>query len=335
MQVKNKPANQVSKKKDLGILRYLGSLQALSVFLVMFVVMALTLPNFLSVINMTNLSKQLAVSLILGISMTMVIIVGEIDLSIGSLVCLCGIIAGVVIKNTGEILFGVAAAIITGLAIGLFNGIMITVGKMASFIVTLGTMMMARSIAFVISEGRVLSFPNEYRLIGQGNFFGIPYLFVIVAFAYAIAYIIMQQTRFGQYIYAVGSNKAAAILCGIDANKIKLIAMMVSGSIAGFCGVLLTSRVMAIQADAARGLEFEVIAGVIIGGTSFKGGQGNVLLTIIGIIIIGLIRNGLNMIHINIFWNDFVTGFIILIAVLLDTSRKELQNKLKDKSITN
>ena len=111
--------------------------------------------------------------------------------------------------------------------------------------------------------------------------------------------------------------------------------MVISGCVAGFCGVLLTSRVMAIQADAARGLEFEVIAGVIIGGTSFKGGQGNVLQTIIGVIIIGMIRNGLNMIHINIFWNDFVTGLIILIAVLLDTSRKELQKKLKEKALTN
>jgi ribose/xylose/arabinose/galactoside ABC-type transport system permease subunit len=321
--------------KGTGILKYLSSLQALSVFILMFSIMSLTLPNFLSVINMTNLSKQLAISLIMGIVMTMVIIAGEIDLSIGSVVCLCGIISGTVIKQTESIYLGVLASVVTGLVIGYINGALVSYGKMPSFIVTLGTMMMARSLAFVVSDGRVLSFPGEYRTIGQGDIFGIPNLLIIVVLAYTIAFIIMRSTRFGHYIYAVGSNKTAAILSGIDADKIKLLTMTISGFVAGFCGVLLTSRVMAIQADAARGLEFEVIAGVIIGGTSFKGGQGNVLQTIIGIIIIGMIRNGLNMIHINIFWNDFVTGLIILIAVLLDTSRKELQRKLKEKALTN
>jgi len=153
-----------------------------------------------------------------------------------------------------------------------------------------------------------------------------------VIIVYIIFHVLLKKTSFGQKVYAVGSNRTAAVLSGIDADRVKIGSMVILSVVAALCGILLTSRTMAIQAEAGRGLEFEIIAGVIIGGTSLSGGQGNVLQTIIGILIIGMIRNGLNLSHMNIFWNDFVTGTVIILAVLLDSLRKKIQYGLLERS---
>jgi ribose/xylose/arabinose/galactoside ABC-type transport system permease subunit len=313
--------------KKFQIMKYINSMQALSVFLVMFIGMSILLPNFFTVLNLTNIMKQYSVSMILAVGTTFVIISGEIDISVGSLIALSGISAGIVIEDYG-VFAGILAALAIGLAFGAFNGLIITKGRIPSFIATLGTMQMARSLSFVFSQGQVItSFPDSFRFIGQESIYGFPIIFMLVIIVYAISFIIFKKTKFGQHVYAVGGNRIAAILSGINADKIKMQVMMISGTIAGFCGLLLTSRAMAVQADTGRGMEFEVIAGAIIGGASLNGGVGNILQTIVGVAIIGLIRNGLNMSRIDIFWNDFVTGAVIIGAVLMDSMRKRMQNK--------
>lgn len=324
----NKAGKQANKQKMLG---YLNTLQSLSVFVILFTVMSLTLPKFFTPMNMINLSKQLAVNLILAASMTQVIICGEIDISIGAILGVSGM-AGALILQNGSIFLAAVTALAIGAAFGTLNGILTVKGKIPSFITTLGTMMVARSTALIISQGKVLAgFPKGFSVIGQGSLWGIPILFYIVIVIYIIFYLYMKCTRFGLQVYAVGSNRTAAVLSGTAADFVKIRSLLINGIVAGFCGLLLTSRLMAVQSDMGTGIEFEVIAGVIIGGTSLSGGQGNVLQSIIGVLIIGLIRNFLNLAHINIFWNDFVMGTVIIVAVLFDSFRKQLQNKINEK----
>ena len=196
----------------------------------------------------------------------------------------------------------------------MLNGVIITKGRIPSFITTLGTMMIARSLAFVVTGGRVISnLPDSFKVIGQGADRRHPATrSSSPSPAYAVGWVMMTRTAFGKNVYAVGANRTVAMLSGIRADRVKIPCMVVVGFTASFAGNILLSRIGAIQADTARGLEFEVIAGVVIGGTSLYGGQGNILRTIIGVVIIALIRNFLNLSRIDIFWQDFATGAIII-----------------------
>ena len=185
--------------------------------------------------------------------------------------------------------------------------------------------MMARSLAFVTTGDQVVSdLPEAFKAIGQARPAGVPLPFLVALLTYAVGWFVLTRTVFGKRVYAVGANRMVATLSGIRADRVKIQCMMIVGFTAAFAGNLLLARIGAIQADTARGLEFEVIAAVVIGGTSLYGGQGNILRTIIGVIIIALIRNFLNLSRIDIFWQDFATGAIIIAAVLLDALQKRV-----------
>jgi ribose/xylose/arabinose/galactoside ABC-type transport system permease subunit len=256
--------------------------------------------------------------------MTIVMISGEFDISVGSVVALTAAVSAALMVHLG-IVPAVALSLLIGPAIGWINGIVTTKGRIPSFIVTLGTLMMARSLAFVVTGGQVISnLPDAFKAIGQGRILNIPIPFVIALLCYAVGWFVLTRTAFGKRVYAVGANRMVATLSGIHADRVKIHCMMIVGFTAAFAGNLLLARIGAIQADTARGLEFEVIAAVVIGGTSLYGGQGNILRTIIGVIIIALIRNFLNLSRIDIFWQDFATGAIIIAAVLLDALQKRV-----------
>jgi ribose transport system permease protein len=305
-------------------------MQVLLVFVILFLFMSIAFPNFLSRININNLLRQNAIAIIVGAGMTTMLLCGELDISVGSVLALCGVSAGMV--SSGGFWVSVVTSLAIGLGFGLLNGIITTKGKIPSFIATLGTQMIAHSLGYVWTKGKVIaSYPPGWRIFGQSEiFWGIPLLFVFVIIVYIYTYVLHKKTKFGQHIYSVGSNRTAAILCGINADIIKIKAFLFSGFLVGFGGILLSSRVMAIQADTAKGMEFDVIAGVIIGGTSLSGGSGNILQSAVGIFIIGMIRNALNLSHIDIFWRDFATGAVIIAAVLMDSFRRYLQNKMGD-----
>jgi len=301
-----------------------GLIQALAVLILLVVLISLFSPRFLTIINITNLMAQMGVNLIVAAGMTVVMISGEFDISVGSVVALTAAVSATLMQRYG-IVPAVLVSLVIGPALGVFNGLVVTKGRIPSFITTLGTMMIARSLAFVTTGGKVVSnLPDSFKIIGQGQTFGIPNPFVIALVCYAIGWVLMTRTAFGKKVYAVGANRTVAMLSGIRADRVKIVCMMIVGFTASFAGNILLARIGAIQADTARGLEFEVIAAVVIGGTSLYGGQGNILRTIIGVVIIALIRNFLNLSRIDIFWQDFATGAIIVGAVLLDALQKRI-----------
>ncbi len=319
----NAPSLAASRWRDLACQSY-GLIQALAVLIVLIVVISLFSPRFLTWINIYNLMAQMSVNLIVAAGMTVVMISGEFDISVGSVVALTAAVSAALMIRFG-ILPAILVSMLIGPLLGVFNGVIVTKGRIPSFITTLGTLMIARSLAFVTTGGRVISnLPDSFKVIGQGQTLGIPNPFIIAIACYAIGWVMMTRTAFGKRIYAVGANRTVAMLSGIRADRVKIACLVVVGLAASFAGNILLSRIGAIQADTARGLEFEVIAGVVIGGTSLYGGQGNILRTIIGVVIIALIRNFLNLSRIDIFWQDFATGAIIVGAVLLDAFQKRI-----------
>jgi len=310
--------------KDRTIKQFYGLIQTLGVFLLIVVLMSIFLPRFLTFVNITNLLKQLPVTLIVAAGMTFIILTGEFDISVGSVLALTASIAGRLIHSIG-VWPACLIAVLVGPVLGVFNGLLVTKGKMPSFIATLGTSMMARSLAFVVTQGRVIGqFPERFKVLGQGSLGGFPYAFLLALAIYAVGYLTLRKTAFGKKVYASGADKRVAMLSGINTDRTKIQSFVIVGFLSSLAGIVILSRLGAIQADTGKGLEFDAIAAVVIGGTSLFGGEGNILQTIIGVLIIGLIRNFLNLARIDIFWQDFATGAIIIGAVLLDTVRKRV-----------
>lgn len=305
-----------------------GLAQGLLVLAFLVIVISIITPRFLSIINLTNLMAQMAPLLIVASGMTVVMISGEFDLSVGSTVALTASLSAFLMQEFG-IFVAVSISMLVGPMVGILNALIIIKGKVPSFITTLGTMMMGRSLAFVVTRGQVIAhIPDSFKVIGQGFVFGIPVPFLLALAFYVVGFVILTRTAFGKKVYSVGANKTVAILSGIRADRIKLACLILVGLTASFTGNILLARIGAIQADTSRGLEFEVIAAVVIGGTSLYGGQGNILRSIIGVIIISMIRNFLNLSHINIFWQDFTTGAIIIGAVLFDIIQKRVSQDI-------
>ncbi len=304
----------------------LGSYPAIFVLLIVFSLLSVFLPHFFSVTNLYNLFRQLAMTLVVAAGVTIVMISGEFDISVGSTVALSAITCALGISRFG-VLVGVFGGLSVGLLVGSINGLFVAFLSTPSLVTTLSTMMIVRSLSFVTSQARVLPVTvSGFRALSHAEPLGVPILFLHVAAVYAATQWILKKTRYGRYVYAVGSNEEAARLCGIRTSKVKFRAFLISGLFAGVSGVLLLSRIMAVQADAARNLELEVLAGVIVGGTALSGGRGNALMTIVGVLIIGIIRNAINLSQIDMFWNDSISGAIILISMLANVGWRRLRN---------
>ena len=287
-------------------------------------VITLVTPNFLTVSNITNIFTQVSVNAIIAVGMTFVILTGGIDLSVGSTLAISGALAASIVKSTGSIPLAVIAAGIVGIVIGLINGLLIARGKLQAFIATLATMTIFRGATLVFTNGTPISkLPEAFVNIGNGKigFMPIP---VIITIVVALAGIyVLSQTRLGRYLYAVGGNEDSARLSGINTNKIKTLAYVISGFAASIAGVIITSRIGSASPNAGTGFELDAIAAVVIGGTSLAGGEGKVTGTIIGALIIGVLNNGLNLMNVSPFYQSIVKGLVILLAVLLDKKRNK------------
>jgi len=309
------------------VMNSLNVVQTMGVFLLIFTFLSLAYPRFITILNLTNIMKQQIPNLIVAVGITFVLINGEIDISIGGTIGLVTIVTAKTIVSSG-ILAGIIAGISIGVLVGLFNGFVVIKGRIPSFIVTLGMMYMTRSIAYVVTKGfSIGGLPEKFKQFYGSTFLKIPIVIIIVIVIYAIAYIASTRTIWGKNLYAVGSNKKAANLSGIDSSMVKFKTFIILGFLVGVAGVILVSRLGGVQAETGRGFEFAVISAVIIGGCSLYGGEGNVLQSIIGVFIIALIRNGLNLSHMDLYWQEFVTGAVIIIAVLLDTWRVRLRER--------
>jgi len=315
------PAN-VDFKRNLQ--QYYGFIQSIAVLLVLIVVMSIVSPRFVSATNLQNVMAQMAPAMIVAAGMAICMINGEFDIGVGATLALTATIAATLMPQIG-IFPTILLALLVGPAFGLFAGLVVTQFAIPSFIVTLGTMMMARSLAYVVTGGDIVSgLPEAFRVIGLERILGIPLPFIIAILTILAGYVLLNHTAFGKKVYAIGANRTVATLSGINVNRVKIGCLMICGLTASFASLVLLARIGSIQADTARGLEFEVIAAVVIGGVSLAGGQGNILRVIIGVVIIALTRNFLNLARVDVFWQEFATGAIILAAVLLDAFQKRM-----------
>jgi len=277
-------------------------------------------PVFLSAFNLQNIILQSSIMGIIAIGMTFVILTAGIDLSVGSVVALSGILMATMLNAGIPVALVLLINLAFGVAIGIFHGFSITKMRMAPFIVTLATMAMARGLTMVISDGKTLfSFPESFNYFGSGKIGSIP-VAIIIFLLYAIAAeILLQKTVLGRNIYAVGSNIKAAALSGIRTNRILTFVYVVSGISCAIAGIILSGRLDAAMPTAATGAELDAIAAVIIGGASLFGGKGTIIGTVIGVLLIGVINNGMNLMNVPPFWQNFIKGAVIFLAVLIDS----------------
>ena len=292
------------------------------------IVAFLVLCVFLSVFPKTSGSfflRQISTNLFLACGMTMVIILGGIDLSVGSIIALSGCIsAGCVARYNLPLPIALLMGLLVGLLVGMFNGAVISKTTIPAFIVTLATMNIAKGLAYVYTGGspvRVVT--KEWQFLGAGYVGIFPTPVVILVIVLIITAIIMNKTKMGRHMYAVGGNQQAAEFSGIKVEKVKFFVHAFSGLMAGLAGIVLASRMYSGQPTAGDGAEMDAIAAVVVGGTSMAGGSGKIGGTIIGGLIIGVLNNGLNLLNVNSFWQYVVKGVVILLAVFLDYFRNK------------
>jgi ribose transport system permease protein len=290
-------------------------------FIVLATYLSISSPNFLTQSNIMIVIRQAVFVALMGIGMTFVIAEGGIDLSVGATLGFTGIIVAALIMGGMNIYLAIIITLVAGLLIGLTNGLLITQLHMPDFIATLGTLSIMRGLILLYTNGVPiygLRFP-EIQWFAQGFIGPIPVPIIILALLVAIFMYILRKTKLGRYTLAIGTNNEAARLVGININKIKLIIYSLSGFLSAVAGILLTSRTEAAVPTAGQGYELDVIAAVVIGGTSMTGGKANLIGTIIGAILMTTVRNGLNLLGINALLHQVVIGIFILIAVGIDS----------------
>ncbi len=305
------------------IFENLGILAALVVLCLILGIFPGTSEYFVTVKNLFNVLRQISTNLLLACGMTMVIILGGIDLSVGSVIALSGVLAaGGVVRYNLPIVPAMMLGLLVGIVFGLFNGFVISKTTIPPFIVTLATMNIARGLAGVYTGGspvRVVT--KEWQWIGAGYAFGVPVPVIIMIIIFIASLLIINRTKMGRYIYAVGGNNLAATYSGINVSTVKFFVYTYSGIMAGLAGIILASRMYSGQPTAGEGAEMDAIAAVVVGGTSMSGGSGKLGGTLIGALIIGILNNGLNLMNVNSFWQTVVKGVVILLAVMLDFFR--------------
>lgn len=288
----------------------------------MCVILTFATKSFLTVENIVNVLRQVSINGILAIGMTFVVITGGIDLSVGSLVAFSGVIAASFVRG-GYFWTAILLALVASLVLGTISGFFIAERRVAPFIGTLAMMTIGRGLTYVYSDGKPISgFSQQYLNIGKGDFLKIPIPVWILFIVFVICYFVLYHTRIGRYIYAVGGNEHAALVSGINIKRVKIFVYAVSGLLCGLASVVLSARVSAGLPQAGSGYELDAIAAVVIGGTSLSGGRGRLTGTIIGVLIIGIISNGMDLLNVSSYYQQIVKGIIILGAVLLDFDNK-------------
>ena len=285
-------------------------------------VLALLSPHFFTTENLLNVSLQASITAIIAVGMTFVILTGGIDLSVGSVVAVAGIATTSALQSGRSYAASLAAGIGVGVLSGAAAGALVSMLRIAPFIVTLALMTVWRGLAFVTTEGRpVWSLPAGFASLGGARLAGVPLPSILMLLVFAAAHVALRHTRWGRHLYAVGGNPEAARLAGIRVRRVIASAYVLCGALAAAGGILLASRMNSGQPNAGLMLELDVIAAVVVGGTSLAGGRGSVLGTFLGTMLIAILRNGLNLLNVNSYIQQVVVGAVILMAVLLDHLR--------------
>jgi len=312
----------VNKKKSKKmVFEKMFSLLAL---VLLSVILSILSPYFLTTENLLSIGLQTAIIAIIALGMVFVIISGGIDLSVGSIVALSGIITAQLLVAGVPLLITLIAGIAAGGVLGFVNGFIIAKGNLPPFIVTLGMMGVARGLSLVLTDGLpISSLPESFTFLGNGRILGIPVPVVILIVVALIAAFVLSKMIFGRYVYSIGSNEEAAHLSGINVTFNKIMIYAICGLMSGLAGILMAARLVSAQPSAGTGYELDAIAAVVIGGASLAGGVGTVGGTIIGAFIMGVLRNGLNLLDVSPFWQQIAIGVIIVLAVYLDQVRRK------------
>lgn len=307
----------------------LGILIALAAMILFLCVWPATAKTFPTKTNLFNLLRQSSTNLMLACGMTMVIILGGIDLSVGSIIAMSGCFAaGAVVWGGMPEIVGLTIGVLSGLVFGLFNGAVIAWTNIPPFIVTLASMNLAKGIAYVFSGGKPIRCMTEaWKFLGAGYVLGIPTPVWTMFIVFFLCVIFLNRTRIGRHIYAVGGNSTAAKFSGISTAKVKFTVFAISGTLAGLAGVTIASRLYSGTCTSGNAAEMDAIAAVVIGGTSMSGGSGKLGGTLIGALIIGILNNGLNLMGVNSDWQYIIKGIVILGAVYVDYLRTQKKAK--------
>lgn len=286
------------------------------------VIFALTTPNFFGWRNAENVITQVSITGILAIGMTYVIISGEIDLSVGAVLGLSGVVAALLAREQLGVWIPLVGGVLTGIVTGLINGVLITRGNIPPFIVTLAGLSVFRGVTYILSRtSDVFGLDERFVNVLSTQVFGVSFPAICFLIICSIALFFEKNVRFAQYIYAVGDNERAAIDLGLPVNQVKIFVYGVLGLLSAISGILLTARLAAAEPNLGTGYELTTIGAVIIGGTSLAGGRGSVLSTLTGILLLGVLDNGFNMVGVPSYYQLIVKGMIIVIAVFLDKFR--------------
>jgi ribose/xylose/arabinose/galactoside ABC-type transport system permease subunit len=293
-------------------------------FVLLVGIMGAVSPPFRTLSNFENILQQISVNGIMAVGMTLVIITEGIDLSVGSVLALSAVVAtSFAHPGTHPLIVAILLGALVGLACGTVNGVLIAKKRLAPFIVTLGMMTVARGAALVYTSGRpVINLSDAYNQIGGSGIGDIPYSAIIFFAVVLLGIFILHYTRFGRYVYAVGGNELAAKVSGVNTDRILIGVYALTGALAGIAGIVLSSRVMSGSPATGAGYELDAIAAVVIGGTSLSGGVGSMAGTVVGVLIIGVMNNGLDLLNVSSYWQQIVKGLIIVLAVLLDKKSK-------------
>ncbi|PBC08137.1 ABC transporter permease [Mesorhizobium sp. WSM3859] len=341
------PAKVAAPSASSGsVLLTLMKLRTFIALIAVLVFFSVAAPNFLSAANLILMAKHVALNAFLAMGMTFVIITGGIDLSVGSIVGLCGMVAGYLVLNGIDLQIGytvyfnvVEIALITlvvGILIGAVNGLLITRLNVAPFIATLGTLYVARGLALLSSDGR--TFPNlvgkpdlgttGFGYLGAGKLLGLPVsIWILLVVALGAAYL-ARYTPLGRHIFAVGGNERAARISGVRVNMVKMFVYMFSGFCAAIVGLIISSELMASHPATGESFELNAIAAAVLGGTSMSGGRGTIGGTIVGAFVIGILSDGLVMMGVSSFWQMVIKGLVIIVAVVVDQAQRRLQSRV-------
>ncbi len=310
------------KAKSHTILTQFGMLLIL---LAMIIIMSFLSPTFLTTENLLNIVRQMTMIGIIAIGVTMIIITTGIDLSSGSVVALVAVVtASVAHPGQYPLVLTILIGLGVGLLTGLINGTVIAKGRIAPFIVTLGMMTAARGAALLYSGGRPIgNLSDSFQFIGQGDFLGIPIPILIFIGVCIISFVLLNKTKFGKYVYAIGGNEQAAVIAGVNVDKYKIMIYSYAGLLSGLAGIIVTSRIASGQPTAGLNYELDAIAAAVIGGTSLAGGIGTIGGTVIGALIIGVMNNSLDLLNVSSYWQQIVKGAIIVTAVYFDSKKNK------------
>lgn len=321
--------DEEAERPGSGLRRFLNaasrdsSLGLLAILIILAAILAVVSPYFLTATNLLNIGRGIAIVGIVAVGETIVIIAGGFDLSVGSTMAAAGMAAAWLINQGMPLPVAFAAAILIGVAVGFLNGVIISYGRINPLIATLATLAIVRGLSYVISGGReiVISDP-VFQGFGSGTLLGIPYIVILLVATFAIFAWLMPRTLFGRYAYAIGSSAKAAQRAGVPVKRWRIAYYVTSGALAAVGGLVFVARTGNAQPSAALGIELDVITAVILGGTSLNGGRGRIWGTFIGLVLLGVVNNGLILAGVPAFWQQVVKGTILLLAVLYDEIRR-------------